>query len=287
MVPPEVKSPAEIFHTHLVAETLTRDLAVSCLQDAFHWNQADSQIGESAIKWLWDRYDSIGYPDDVDLINPIAVLLVREGKEELLWNWISQESRKPAGTSKHFAFDRRYDWRTAAFRGLVEAKTHLATDKSLDAALEILFRGTRVPYYLSVQSASNFCQRMLCTPELQGPGRSYEQMRSSLRFSNTSMTLWNVFYDWMGQRPKYFAAQHQGIMMLHHPQRPNPWPYCKWWRAASQDQKHPLHHIKSLKSMVSFVEQSRELRIVLKHFGHHEEADWPKAFTLEVFPRNK
>lgn len=295
MVPPEAKGPAQIFRTHLAEGTLTKHLAVSCLQDAVCLNEPHSRAGEAAIKWLWDKHDSIKYPDDVDLINPTAILLVKEGKEGLLWDWMNQESQRPAPDITH-PNDRkekrrllgsRYAWREAAFRGLVEAKAHLATDNSLDAALEAFFRGLQVPYYLLLNAAGNFCHRMLCTAEGHGLRRSYEDLRSGLLFANTRLKMWDAFYLYIGKRPKYYAAQHQATMKLYHPQQPDPWPLYRWWRDAKHDSNHPLHSVRARSSMLAAVETPRDLRITLKHFGHHKEAVWLEAFTLELFPRNK
>ncbi|KEQ58057.1 uncharacterized protein M437DRAFT_60330, partial [Aureobasidium melanogenum CBS 110374] len=145
MVPSEVKDPADIFRTHLADGSLTRPLAFSCLQDIIR-SRSGSGIGEAAIKWLWEEYDSIEFPNDTPLVDAIALLLVRDGKEELMWDWMNQEPQKPATLS-----DRdRHVWRA-----------RLATNGSLDAALETYFRGTNVPYFLYTTSAANFCQAQL------------------------------------------------------------------------------------------------------------------------------
>lgn len=143
------------------------------------------------------------------------------------------ESRDPkpakvvyADVNEYDDRDRRYDWRTAAFRGLVEAKAHLATDDSLDAALETHFRGTKVPYFLSTQAASDFCHRMLSKgwSAALGTLRTYEEMRKTLRFTKTSPRLWDALYKAFDQRPKRHAEQNQAELKLYHPQHPDPWP---------------------------------------------------------------
>jgi hypothetical protein len=191
MVEADIKDPLERFREHFTKGTLTRPLVVSCLEDAVRLDQPGSRMGEAAIMWIWSSYDSIEYPLDTDLVNSIALLLVREGKEELLWDWMAQETQKPASEgSKYGYLDKRYEWRIAAFRGLVEAKTHLATDQSLDAALESFFRGTKVSYYLSTQAAANFCHHQLVgIPASLTPARSYDDMSNGLAFTKTSPLL--------------------------------------------------------------------------------------------------
>ncbi|KAH0237664.1 hypothetical protein KCV03_g207, partial [Aureobasidium melanogenum] len=246
------KDPSERFRTHLAEGTLTRPLAVSCLQDAVLLNQPHSQLGKAAMMWLWNQYDTIRYPDDVDLTDSLAILLVREGKEEMMWEWIAQESQSHNIPTKNGRIlKKRCDWCNAAFRGLVEAKAHLATDNSLDAALETFFRGTRVPYLLPMQSAANFCHKMLCRPTHEDPKRTYEEMRSSLRFPNTDLTLWNAFYVWSAHSPKYFAALYQARLKLFHPQQQDPWPLYSWWQDVEHNQNHPLRQVQSQKNMVS------------------------------------
>jgi hypothetical protein len=287
IVESDIKDPLERFREHFTKGTLTRPLVVSCLEDAVRLNQPGSRMGEAAIMWLWRSYDSIEYPEDADLLNPVAVLLVREGKEELLWNWMAQETTKPADESlKSGSYDKRYEWRSAALRALVEAKVHFATNHSLDAALETLFRGTKVPYFLVVDPAANFCHKMLCLTSDQSPTRTYDDMRNGLMFTNTSSLLWDALYTEIGKRPGAFAEQNQATMRLHHPRHPDPWPLLECWRRAEVDEGHTFRRVESRTASIALVENSRDLRLVLKHLGHHEEAAWVKKFTAEMFPRD-
>jgi hypothetical protein len=288
MVEADIKDPLERFREHFTKGTLTRPLVVSCLEDAVRLDQPGSRMGEAAIMWIWSSYDSIEYPLDTDLVNSIALLLVREGKEELLWDWMAQETQKPASEgSKYGYLDKRYEWRTAAFRGLVEAKTHLATDQSLDAALESFFRGTKVSYYLSTQAAANFCHHQLVgIPASLTPARSYDDMRNGLAFTKTSPLLWDAFYTEIGKRPGAFAEQNQATMRLHHRRHPDPWPLLKFWRQAEHNENHPLRRINSHSGATAAVESGRDMRLVLKHQGRYKEAAWVKKFTAELWPRD-
>jgi hypothetical protein len=92
MVEADIKDPLERFREHFTKGTLTRPRVVSCLEDAVRLDQPGSRMGEAAIMWIWSSYDSIECPLDTDLVNSIALLLVREGKEELLWDWMAQET---------------------------------------------------------------------------------------------------------------------------------------------------------------------------------------------------
>lgn len=206
-----------------------------------------------------------------------------------MWDWMNQESQKPHVhvASPYNFFTWRHDWRTAAFRGLVEAKAHLATDHSLDAALETYFRGTKVPYYFSTQAAANFCHRALGQSRSRGTERSYEQMRRGLAFTKTSPRLWDAFYNEIGKRPLRFSEQLQAMMQPYHPQHPNPWPMFEWWRKAEEDQTHPLHRVESRTSMLKLLEVCRDIRLVLNHQGNHKAAQLLKAFPFEVFPEGR
>jgi len=288
---PEIEDPLERFRKHFTQGTLTRPLVISCLEDAVRLNQPGSRMGEAAITWIWNSYDSIEYPLDTDLVNSIAILLDREGKEELLWDWMDQETQKPR-TKKAPSIpgvfepiDQNYMWRATALRALVEAKARLATDRSLDAALEAFLRGTNVPYYLYTPAAANFCHRMLSmAPRVLGPARSYEDMRSGLVFNNTSPRLWDAFYTEIGKRPSWFAKHNQALMRLHHPQQPDPWPLFKLWLQAENKEGHSLRRITSRTAAIAQVETSRDMQLVLKHLGHHEEAQQLKVLTLKLFP---
>lgn len=104
---PEIEDPLERFRHHFTKGTLTRPLVISCLDDAVSLNKPGSRMGEAAIMWIWRSYDSIEYPLDADLVSPIALLLVREGKEDLMWDWMNQESQKPhVHVASHYNFFR-------------------------------------------------------------------------------------------------------------------------------------------------------------------------------------
>lgn len=287
---PEIQDPLERFRYHFTKGTLTRPLVISCLEDAVSLNKPGSRMGEAAIMWIWRSYDSIEYPGDADLLNLIALLLVREAKEELMWDWMDQESQKlhVRVKSTNDSVDLRHGWRTAAFRGLVEAKAHLATDHSLDAALEAFLRGTKVPFCLSTRPSANFCHRMLVgTTKRLDPRRSYEDMRNGLLFTNTSPRLWDAFYAEIDKRQGRSNEADQATMRLFHPQRPDPWPYLKFLRRVEKDQNHPLRHIKVRSGAIALIEIARDLRLVLKHQGHYKEAAWVRKFALELYPQNK
>jgi hypothetical protein len=245
-------------------------------------------MGEAAIMWLWWIYDSIEYPGDSDLLNPIAILLVHEGKEELLWDWMKQESRKPVNKAdKYDKYGYRFTWRTAALQSLVEAKAYLAHDHSLDAAPEAFFRGTQVPYYLSTKEAANFCYRMLaCTRTIFDSKRSYTEMREELAFANTNLKLWDAFYMERGKRPGYSVEESQATMRLYHPQHPDPWPLLRFWRQAEHNEKHSLRRIKARSRTIAMIEVGRDMELVLEHQGYHEGAEWVRKFAQELFLRD-
>ncbi|KAG9528976.1 hypothetical protein KCU93_g3756, partial [Aureobasidium melanogenum] len=283
----EVKDPSEIFRTHLAEGTLTRPLAVSCLQDIIR-SSSGSGIGEAAIKWLWDEHDSIEFPNDTPLVDAIALLLVRDGKEKLMWDWMNQKSRRPATLSNRD----RHVWRVSAFRGLVEAKARLATDGSLDAALETYFRGTNVPYFLYTTSAANFCHAQLVRLTKLGymPSHAkhvHKDVRNRPLFPNTDLKLWDAFYEETGKRPEIYREKYQAEMQLHHPRHPDPMPLFNWWYKVQDTPNDPLHHVKSKAAMISLVKSSKILQISLHQSGQQMEAEWLKKFTRKKFPFNK
>jgi hypothetical protein len=57
-------------------------------------------------------------------------------------------------------------------------------------------------------------------------------------------------------------------------------------RRAEHDQSHPLRCVKSRTASVALAEGSRDMQLVLKHQGHHEEAAWVRNLTQELFPRD-
>ena len=113
------KDPVRLFNKHLERGTLTRDRALSHLKALTKMTRYDTGLGEATLKWMWDEHDNYDDSEHGDLLEQTIRHLVREGKEELAWSWIEQESRKP---ENYFPPSSRFIWRSATASALVSAR---------------------------------------------------------------------------------------------------------------------------------------------------------------------
>jgi len=125
--------PVGIFHAHLRCGTLNRYIATACLEAADLTNRADGHLGAATINWLWDDHEHIHWSKYCRLLPHMTSLLVREGREELLWDWMEQQPvRRPKSSKSVYSLG----WRAYVLELLVLIKaSQAAIHRSLDAPL--------------------------------------------------------------------------------------------------------------------------------------------------------
>ncbi|KAI5271130.1 hypothetical protein E4T47_05552 [Aureobasidium subglaciale] len=273
---PENENPVKVFDANLRDGTLTKAIATSCLKTAVRREKYDGGLGEAAIKWLWKEHDSYEFPKDVELLDYMIRLLVQEGKEDLLWSWIEQKSRK----SGNLGPKDRFAWRADAVRSLVTSKA-FASEDCLDEALQVFLRAKSSTYSIPLAPARTETAKLLMMPASKkafenNQGPQVEQ----LRWPNTDLKLWESFFKAIDAREDV-SEPFRVQLPLYRPDGPDPQPYLKYSRHLAG---HPSLVQKMLKrqSLVPWIARGRHAEAVLKQSGQAEDANWLGAFTKEL-----
>ena len=219
--------PVRLFNIHLEDGTLTKELALSHLKALTKTTRYDTGLGEATLKWMWNEYDK--YDDskvDRDLLEQTIRHLVREGKEELAWRWIEQESQKTDDSLSPWV---QFIWRAATASALVPTKAFSAEHNSLDGALETFFRAKSSSYSIPLARARTTLTTLLMIPREKMVLDSSDVDIEVPRWHNTSTELWEDFFksiDGESYNDEPLSVQ----LPLYHPRVPNAFPYLEHCR---------------------------------------------------------
>lgn len=85
----EGELPEIVFASRLRTGNLSMVAATVCLIEANQQGHTGTDLGQTALAWLWDQRGDLICPDDSDLVFAMVDLLVHEGQEEEVWRWIA------------------------------------------------------------------------------------------------------------------------------------------------------------------------------------------------------
>ncbi|CAD0107778.1 unnamed protein product [Aureobasidium uvarum] len=276
------RDPVELFNTHLQDGTLTKPMAQSYLKTVTRQERYDGGLGEATIKWMWNEHDSYEFPRDTSLLDHMVRHLVREGKEELVWKWIEQKSRK----SGNLGPTERFVWRADTVKALIGAKAFASDRDSLDGALETFFRAKSSTYSIPLSPARMNCATLLMMPaEKAGMSTNSDAKIETPRWPNTSVKLWEDFLENVDARQD-ISEPFQVQLPLYHPEGPNPVPYLKHCRKLAKD-TILVQRLAKRSSVTPWIGRGKHAEAVLRQQGHDEDANWLKDFLQNLHTRSE
>lgn len=276
--------PVRLFNTQLEGGILTKELALSHLKALTERTRYDTGLGEATLKWMWDQHDKYDPKEDKKLLEQTIRHLVREGKEELAWDWIEQESRKPDDSSDPKA---RYVWKSATVCALVSAKAFSADYDSLDGALETFFRAKSSSYPIPVASARTIVATLLMMPREKMVMDSVDNKVDieEPRWPKTSTELWENFFKSIDV--ELYNDQPLSVQLpLYHPQVLNAFPFLEHCRYLAGEKALVKSMVKE-PSVIPWTRRGLHAEAVLRRQGHEEHADWLGEFIRELHKKSK
>ncbi|KAH0288089.1 hypothetical protein M436DRAFT_46933 [Aureobasidium namibiae CBS 147.97] len=268
----------QLFYTHRETGTLTKPLATSCLRDLDRRNRHDTGLGEATIKWMWNEHDRYEFPRDKDLLDQMVKHLVKEGKEDMLWNWIEQKSRKTDSLGPKD----RFVWRSDAVKSLVRAKAFASDADNLDGALESFERARRSTYSIPLAPARMTMAQLLMMPKDKTGIDSVDSKAEmeTPKWPNTSIELWEDFFK--GTDRHQDVSEPLSVQLpLYHPGGPNAMPFLKHCRylATKEDL---VRNMAKRPSVTPWIARGRHAEAVLRQQGHEKDADWLGEFIRDL-----
>lgn len=161
------EDPLYLLRRYFIQDELTKDLATVCLEgflkqlealpssEAIARKVQKEKVGQLVLQWLWDDYKNIRNPEDHQLVDAIADLLVQEGQEEMAWEWIFlpvkiKSSKETSGKDIQL----QIIWRGHMVSALARAKAKDVRG-SLDDAIEVIFRAWKFSRLRRQQQSTN------------------------------------------------------------------------------------------------------------------------------------
>lgn len=273
------QDPIQLFNTHLSNKTLTKPLALSYLRALDRQNRSDKGLGEATIKWMWNEHDRYEFPRDKDLVDQMVKHLVKEGKEDLLWKWIEQKSRK---TEALGPID-RFSWRTDAVKSLVKSKAFASSDAdNLDGALESFVRARRSTYSIPLAPARMTMAQLLMMPKNKTSGDSVDSKpeMETPKWPHTNRELWEDFFKGT-DRNKDVSEPLSVQLPLYHPGGPNAMPFLKHCRHLAE-KPNLVKSMWKRPSVIPWIARGRHAEAVLRQQGHEKDAEWLGEFIREL-----
>jgi hypothetical protein len=276
------QDPVAQFNTHLENGTLTKSLAHSYLKDLSKQNRYDAGLGEATIKWMWNEHDRYEFPRDVALLEQVVSHLVKEGKEELAWNWIEQKSRKTVASGPNA----RFVWRTDTVRAIISAKAFASDHDSLDGALEAFFRASSSPYSIPLSPARMTLAQLLMMPKGK-TGLDSADVKAEIetpRWPNTNPELWEKFFRSID--PKKDVSEPFSVQLpLYRPNKPNAMPFLRHCRFLARNPGSVTSMTKK-PSISPWIARGRHAEAVLRQQGHEKDANWLGDFIRELHTKS-
>lgn len=275
--------PVRLFHTHLEGGTLTPELALSHLKALTRTTRFDTGLGEATLKWMWTGYERYNNSrEEIDLLEQTIRHLVREGKEEMAWSWIEQDSRIFGDSSDPEA---RYIWRSATLSALISTKAFSADHDSLDGALETFFRADSSSYYIPLRPAKTTLATLLMMPREKMVIDSTEVDIEVPRWPNTSTELWETFFKSI-DRELYNSQPLSTQLPLYHPRTPDAFPFLEHCRYLAGKKGFVRKMVKE-PSVIPWTRRGLHAEAVLRRQGHEQDADWLRDFIRGLYKKSE
>jgi hypothetical protein len=280
----EGEHPDTHFRSILHGGTMSKAVAAVCLMEASQQGYTDTNLGGSALAWLWDKRGDLVYPDDNDLVYAMVDLLVREGQEEEVWRWMSSESLRP----KYAPDFIRLEWRDTAFKGLLISKTRLTTNRSLDDTIRTFCRartlfipeGGATGWMFARLTRVKYFQANETDPSING-GRRWDYY-----WPNTSIELWEEALELLETRYAYRDSQAgEAMTSMYHLRTPNPEPLQRIFEDAVADPNHSLRKMKAHITRRSYRNCAYHASDELRRMGRYKDAATLDAAREEIFPQ--
>ncbi|KEQ58838.1 uncharacterized protein M437DRAFT_58382 [Aureobasidium melanogenum CBS 110374] len=276
------QDPVELFNKHLQDGTLTKPMAHACLKTAARRELWDKGLGEATIKWMWNDHDSYQFPRDTSLLEHMVRHLVRESKEELVWKWIEQKSRKSARLGPND----RFVWRADAVKALIATQAFVSDHDSLDGAVETFLRAKSSSYSIPLAPARMECAKLLMLPvEKTTLDWDVNSKLETPRWPNTSTKLWQEFLDAV-ETVRDVSEPLKAQLPLYHPEKPDPMPYLKHSQHLAKNPKIVEKMVKK-PSITPWIARGRHAEALLRLQGQEKDADWLKQFLQELYTQSE
>jgi hypothetical protein len=256
---------------------------------------SETRAGSRTLYWLWNSklHDTDGFVDDRRLMVAMVRLIIEEGYEDLLWDWLkldvklgSQDKKYP-NEMKQAVYACR--WKSRVLGEIVGSKLTTDRRRSADDALDVVFKARKINRSLPLGTWIPFAPSVLAIQKaFQRRGAPFERtdVAKFERFVEVAVSCVGL---------KVALQRHtKAVLTMYHPQSPSAWPYLELFRmlfapGADSDEgaRVLLRYINKpidLKTRVYWFRSMVDVAAMLEVDGNMKERDWMISQIKRIFP---
>lgn len=236
--------PFDLLESYHAKGFATIEVALSCMQhfrrsikDLAHEAQVakvqEEEAGKRVLSWLWtsETLQSQAYVDNVHMQDGLVWLVMMEGHEDFLWQWLESDLELPQPSAFKLTNKSHpgYAWKSRVIYAMVMTKLRSPhrEARSADAALELYFRAIQRFQY---KKGAGVHEQMVSTSRARSALEKALTYGSGVHYSNTSPHLYDKFtqtyaiHDYnLSHYTQNNALEdiHRAQLDLWHPTRPS------------------------------------------------------------------
>lgn len=258
------------------------------------------EAGKRVLQWLWrsECFRSAKFVDDPAFMDQMVLLVMLEGLEDFLWQWIVMDMKlaarpNPYYTSKHKQELDDYRWKGRLLRGMVIVAfgpPHKEA-RSADEAIRIFARARELKksalrgrqpalQYIPTSPAHKHMISTICRggmPYRETSPHAFDALIKALNTSDENL----------------FLKLGQAELMLFHPTKPSPdLSYRCFERAYSDDESRSVVQLRTVvrssdeRTRFRFFMQMIRTAVLLRARGDEAKAEWILERAKEQYPRD-
>jgi hypothetical protein len=267
-------------------------------------NVTKEEAGRRVLSWLWNSniMQSQAYVDNLQVQDGLVWLVMMEGHEDFLWQWLESDLALPQPSASKVSqkIQTGYFWKSRIVYAMVMTKLgppHRGA-RSADAALKLYFHAIRL---LQQRKGTGARERLVSTGRARLALEKALTHGSDFHYSETNSSLYDEFVDIYRNHktsPAYnaqtysFDEFHLAQLDLWHPSRPSAdiW-YTILTRQTQADDgimsvRELLQSPKTNGDTAHYIKQFSRAARLMKIAGKHAECDRLVAIAQTYYPDN-
>jgi hypothetical protein len=262
------------------------------------------EAGKRVLSWLWnsDVMQSQAYVDNLQVQDGLVWLVMMEGHEDFLWQWLESDLALPQPSASKVSqkIQTGYFWKSRIVYAMVMTKLgppHRGA-RSADAALKLYFRAVQL---LQQRKDASARERLVSTGRARLALVKALTHGSDYHYSETSPALYDEFVDMYKNHklsPAYDAQKyafdefHRAQLDLWHPSRPSA---SVWYELLTREVpaddgtmsvRELLQSPKTNSDTAHYIKQFSRAARLMKIAGKHAECDRLVTIAQTYFPDN-
>lgn len=260
--------------------------------------------GRRVLSWLWasDVLHSQAYVDNLQIQDGLVWLVIMEGQEDFLWQWLESDLELPQSSlaKGHQKNQTGHFWKSRIVYAMVMTKLGAPhrQARSADAALEVYFRAVQL---LQHQKIAGVRDKSFLTSRARQALEKALMHGSEYHYSNTSPSLYDKFVNVYKNHELNYAYNAQKYALdnfsraqldIWHPSQPSA---DIWNKILTRDVlpgdsttvvRELLQNPKTSGDTANYIKTFARAIALMKNAGKHTESEQLATIAQSYYPNN-